>query len=374
MSEHTNLKYVHVDSKHRHASDSRTRFNVQIPHGFNHVTKVCVKDFSIPNTFSNTKNIDIQWVEYKNVGTLANPLWNSAIFQAVIPDEEKKPYMNNNEIQLMLQNVFTNTSQQQIKTLRKFNSDGDEVDVADQYSHKVVTTGQTTPLSIVVQYDSDNYKFTITPEDQSSNQGHIFMIFRDGDRLKETSIWEHLGFPKDSIPDLKAYKKVLSELINRKYHSGTLNYFDGLVFNNNNLVAKTINRPNKVIRSVSIPTNENHVKYIHIASDVLGKDGYTMKNGSAVKTNILESVPNTSQKFSYLHHSNEQLGFHDLKGISLSHFDIILLDENYNEFDEDSIDDFKCTIVFQEVQEVIQTQEQIRRYADIAYSMAHPNR
>jgi hypothetical protein len=369
--QHITLKYVHVDSKHRHPSDSRTRFNVQIPHGFNHVSKVCIKDFSIPNTFGNTKNIDIQWVEYKNVGTLANPLWHSAIFQAVIPDDEKKPYMNNNEIQLMLQNVFTNASGQQIKTLRKYNPNGDEVSVTDQYSHKVVTSGQTNPLGVVLQYDSDYYKFRITPEDQSSTQGHIFMIYRDADRLKETSIWEHLGFPKDSIPDFKGYRKVLSELIDRKYHPGG-GSFDGLVFNNNNLIAKTINRGNKVIRSVSVPTNENHVKYVHVASDVLGKDGFTMKNGSAIKTNILESVPNTSQKFSYLHHTNEQLGFHDLRGATLSHFDIILLDENFNEFDQDSIDDFKCTVVFQEVQEVIKTQEEIRRYNDISYRMGHP--
>ena len=371
MSDHKNLKYVHVDSKNRHPGDSRTRFNVQIPHGFNHCSRVCLKDFSIPNTFSNTKNISIQWAEFKNTGTLNNPQWHSAIFKANIPQDEINPYMDNNEIQTMLQSVYTNESNTKIITVRKFNQDGNEVDIADQFSHKIVTA-QTNPLSVIIQYDSDAFQFTITPEDQSSGSGHIFMIYRDDENTKETSIWEHLGFPKDSIPDFRMFKAVFTELQNKKYHAGAP--FEGALFNNNYLIAKCINRPNKVIRSIMIPINENHVKYIHVASDSLGKDGYVMKNGIAMKTNILESVPNTSQKFSYLHHSNETLSFHDLKGSKITHFDIILLDENFNEFDQDSIDDYKCVIVFEEVQEIIQTQEQIRRYADIAYSMGHPTR
>jgi hypothetical protein len=111
-----------------------------------------------------------------------------------------------------------------------------------------------------------------------------------------------------------------------------------------------------------------------VASDVLGNDGYMMKNGEAKKTNILATIPNTSQKFSFLHHTNEALSFHDLKKSKISHFDIILLDENMNEFDEDSIDDFKCTIVFEEVQEIVKTESDVRRAADIGYQMSHPTK
>lgn len=107
---------------------------------------------------------------------------------------------------------------------------------------------------------------------------------------------------------------------------------------------------------------------------MLGQDGYVMREGRAIRTNILETIPNVSSKFSFLHHSNETLSFHDLKGSILTHFDLILLDENMNEFDPDGIDDWKAVIVFQEVQQIVKTQEEIQRFNDIAYALGHPTR
>ena len=105
MSDHKNLKYVHVDSKNRHYGDSKTRFNVSIP-SFNHCTRVCLKDFSIANTFGNTDKIKINWIEIRNFGTVLLPKWKSAIFTAEINTENESTYRDNKQLQVKIHHIF----------------------------------------------------------------------------------------------------------------------------------------------------------------------------------------------------------------------------------------------------------------------------
>jgi hypothetical protein len=186
-----------------------------------------------------------------------------------------------------------------------------------------------------------------------------------------------MGFRKSDIYNKKSLETLFGRLQTGAYNGttpSTKNKFKPLLFNETNITAKAISATDRMISSVTTPSNENHIKYINIASDALGNDGYMMKNGEAKKVNILATIPNTSQKFSFLHHSNEALSFHDLKKSKITHFDIVILNEDLQEFDEDSIDDFKCLIVFEEVQEIIKTESDVRRAADIGYQMSHPTK
>ena len=59
-------KYVVIDSS-KHINQSVTAdFTVQVPHGLNNCSRVCVKSFTMPNNFHNVYgNIkEVQWVEF----------------------------------------------------------------------------------------------------------------------------------------------------------------------------------------------------------------------------------------------------------------------------------------------------------------------
>jgi hypothetical protein len=311
-------------------------------------------------------------------------VWKAAIFEGVILPEDIKKYRDNDDVKTVLQTIFTNTNGTQIVTKKRFDESFNEINTLNPNinDHKIDPTqssGQI--LEISSAYNSGTYRFEVTPQNQGNQgpnlEGHVFVLFYDIDDNKNIPIWELMGFRKSDIYNKKSLETLFGRLQTGAYNGttpSTKNKFKPLLFNETNITAKAISATDRMISSVTTPSNENHIKYINIASDALGNDGYMMKNGEAKKVNILATIPNTSQKFSFLHHSNEALSFHDLKKSKITHFDIVILNEDLQEFDEDSIDDFKCLIVFEEVQEIIKTESDVRRAADIGYQMSHPTK
>jgi len=358
----TQLKYVHIDSRERLRHETKGKFNVSLGHGFYDCSRVALKSLSIPNSFGNMHLKTLKWFEIVDSSAPGAPqrAYQAAIFEASIYEGEVEDYIDNAELQTLIQSAYEPSK---VLTRYMINLDGSK-GAGELITERRVFDGQTYTPDVVIQYDTDTYKFTITPTGQA-NRNHYFGLVDS-----ENSIFKSMGFETVLMNSEGQVYEFLNAIQNNAFEP---------TFNNNTAkldyltYMKNIrsNKPNKFLKADHVSRHENHVREINLCSDVLSVDSYTTKKGLCRPTNILETIVNTSAKFSYLHHSANTLYYHKIDGLKNT-FDIQLLDEDGKELTNLSCPDWKAVLIFETVEKIEYHKEAIKKYNNEGYRIGHP--
>ena len=85
MTERHHYKYVILDSSKENHNAVQAKFNVQIPHGITNASRVCVKSFSMPNSYHNVYGdlAKVRFVEFFRPTAGAD--WVYEIFNFSLP-------------------------------------------------------------------------------------------------------------------------------------------------------------------------------------------------------------------------------------------------------------------------------------------------
>jgi len=197
MSDSHTLKYVHVDTVNRKAGETKSRITVQVPQGLENCSRVALKSFSIATTFPNMVNKKIEWIEMIQTVDNGTNTWKAALFTILLNDlDPNQQYLDNVNLQSVLQTKFTNEGQAFIK---KTDISPDDLALTDngEYSHQV---GTETAMPITITYDTENSIFKISGTQNSATK-HKFMILYDDE--SDESLWPTMGFHQKKIKKIK---------------------------------------------------------------------------------------------------------------------------------------------------------------------------
>tara|TARA_Y100000385_G_C13067688_1_gene627492 strand:+ start:34 stop:1062 length:1029 start_codon:yes stop_codon:yes gene_type:complete len=336
-------KYVVIDSsKHINQSVSAD-FTVQIPHGLNNCSRVCVKSFTMPNNFHNVYgNIKkVQWVEFWKPSA-ASP-WQAQVFTATLNDG----YFLTADLVSEIQTAMTSLD-------NRFPGE----------------TGDTL-TSFSISHESTTLHNKILPN--SSTKQKMFALYSD----YENNVWRNLGFSNNKIIHTNEKIDDIITVLNGIADFTTFN--DGVRHNQILLrkyhIVYALNNASYQLRSDLVGHNENHPA-IYIASKKLGHDFYrshklddytVMANKEEYLALINIDVP----KFSHIQYNTETPFWSSLEGKSISSFDIQILDYTGQIFPRESLADFIMVLQFEEVKEIEFSKEEKMAYLDYAYKLAH---
>ena len=207
MSETSSLKYVHVDSVNRRAGESKSRITVQVPQALENCSRIALKSFSIPNTFSNKINKKIEWIEMVQTVENGNNIWKAALFTILLNDlDPNQQYLDNVNLQSVHQTKFTNEAQAFIlKT--EISDDGLAFTNSGQFSHSV---GSETAMPITITYDTENFIFKISGKQNVATKQKFMVLFDDE---SDQSLWPTMGYHNNKLIKKTKYHSFYLKLI-----------------------------------------------------------------------------------------------------------------------------------------------------------------
>ena len=172
-------KYVIIDSSKENHNSVDAKFKVQIPQGITGTTRVCVKSFSMPNSYHNIYG-DLKTVKFVE---FYRPTSGGDWVYEVFSFNLKEGYTETDNLFSEIQSKFTNAS-------------GNEITRESDGSTTVQHIGETdTPTIVSVSHNSSNYLNSLSFD--SGTQDKVIGLYVD-DQNKHT-IWESLGFDKRRI-------------------------------------------------------------------------------------------------------------------------------------------------------------------------------
>lgn len=365
---------MYIDSRKRKTTDKKNNLTITIPQGLDNCSRIALKSFSIANTFPNMINKKLQWVEFLQTGTLTNVVWKAAMFEINFDDlAEDQIYLDNLNLQLEIQTQFTNASGNKIiKTSIDESGNLGERSFVHQVDNETI-------MPITITYNPDIYKFSMYGSQESKHK--IMVLFDDE---SNGSVWESMGFDKDRLmkaSDIPAFLEKLE--IYKDAYNNQVNPIPGAeLYNTNttwtsqyylrdmyNTAANTVAL--RTIHATHASRHENDISEINICSD-LAECLITGNNGICQPTDILEKVVNNVPKYSYIHHHADTLYYHQLPKSNINHFNIRLLNHNYQLIDDDLMPDWTAVIIFEQTHEIEYHKEDIIAYQDRAYQLGHP--
>ena len=173
-------KHVIIDSSKENHNAVDAKFKVQIPRGITGTTRVCVKSFSMPNSYHNIYGDLIKTAKFVE---FYRPTPESDWVYEVFTFNLKEGYTETDNLFLEIQSKFTNAS-------------GNEITRESDGSTTVQHIGEIdTPTIVSVSHDSSNYLNSLSFD--SGTQDKVIGLYVD-DQNKHT-IWESLGFDKRRI-------------------------------------------------------------------------------------------------------------------------------------------------------------------------------
>lgn len=286
--------YIRFTSSNPSTTDSISQYDVNLPFPIENCISAHVKSFSMPNTAYNVieGNNIINWYETTGDGSING---NPALLEASI----KPGYYNIEHLCQVIQAAMNEKS---------------EAAVGSQTTRKMV------------------FQVTQIPSSTAQNKYHIQIIATDpigGAAVKkfaivsyDATIWSMLGFKE--VFQGTAIRGRFSSLVSAGNVSNPITSRS-----DTRLTALGTGVPNSSATIVAaFPPRDSHESY-HITSSLASAvNECQADNGVARHTNYLLTVPNTSQRYSWLQYIPTEPVFHDLKGINLNHFTIGLADEN----------------------------------------------
>ena len=172
-------KYVIIDSSKENHTSVDAKFKVQIPQGITGTTRVCVKSFSMPNSYHNIYG-DLKTAKFVE---FYRPTSGGDWVYEVFSFNLKEGYTETDNLFSEIQNKFTNAS-------------GNETTRESDGSTTLQRVGEIdTPAIVSDSLDSTNYLNSLSFD--SGTQGKV-IVGLYVDQNKHT-IWESLGFDKRRI-------------------------------------------------------------------------------------------------------------------------------------------------------------------------------
>ena len=335
-------KYVVIDSSKHINQSVKADFTVQVPHGLNNCSRVCVKSFTMPNNFHNVYGDikEVQWVEFWKPSATSN--WKAQVFTATLNDG----YFLTADLVSEIQTAMTSLE-------NRFDTETGDTLTAFAISHETTTLHN-----------------TILPN--SAGKQKMFALYSD----YENNVWRNLGFSNNKIIHTN---EVITDILPVLNGITDFTSFNDGIRHNQNILRKyhIVYAQNNTspIRSDLVGHNENHPA-IYIASKKLGHDFYrshkiddhtVMANKEEYLALINIDVP----KFSHIQYSTDTPMWSSLENKSISSFDIQILDYTGQIFPRGSLADFIMVLQFEEIKEIEFSKEEKMAYLDYAYKLAH---
>ena len=116
---------------------------------------------------------------------------------------------------------------------------------------------------------------------------------------------------------------------------------------------------------------------MYLASNVFSSNSIGSRNDDGImttmKTNLLETIHVNVSRYSHIHLSKfgSEILWHDMDNVSLSHFDLKLMDEHHN-INTKGVQNYKCCLIIETTDPDHREKELMyKKYNRQAYAMAH---
>ena len=352
-------KYVIIDSSKENHNSVDAKFKVQIPQGITGTTRVCVKSFSMPNSYHNIYG-DLKTAKFVE---FYRPASDGDWVYEVFSFNLKEGYTETDNLFSELQSKFTNTS-------------GNEITRESDGSTIVQHVGQTdTPTLVSVSHDSSNYLNSLSFD--SGTQDKVIGLYVD-DQNKHT-IWESLGFDKRRIVKSTDLVDIQTEL-NALPPGASASYIQSALRVDQTAFLRGCNSSvaaeYRTLVSPHAGTHENH-NGIYIASQALGNDTMVARSVDdttmvAHSSDVLQFINNDVPRFSHLAYHAEVPMWNVLTKNYLNNFDIEIRDHKGHLFPRSAIADFVMVLMFEVVHEINENIDEVVAYQAQAYREGHP--
>lgn len=347
-----NKHYVYVDSRNRNKTEPVNNFTVHLHNPIKNVVRCGVVNFVCPNTSYNVHalNNKFEWFEVY-LDTTANTTYYYRTFA------------------ITLDIGYYNISKLCQTIVDKMNATTDRTN-----------TGES-PTLYTFSPDDDDYRISITGASANSAAANRYwgFLMENDDKVFNNSIVHHiLSYSRSQV----LTREQLDTIGN--LHGGGEGVTTKVPTDGRFAQALAQSRTNLTPEERTLKANFSYSEnqsLIHLASDILSENSSRMvlNNGKSdtMKTNILESINVTVNRWSYIsmNKSANDILYHSLEGINISHFDLKLLNEHYLLFPDGdaSTVEFKACIVFETSDDTHHAAmtEMYRNYNISGYRQAH---
>jgi len=331
------LHYIYVNSQDKKKDECICDFTINLHNPITSVKRIGVSSFTSSNNSYNVnnKNNRVRWLEQKvdSVGSLTRTM------TVIIPPG----YYGIHELLTLIVNLMTASTEAKDK-------DGNVIAAGRLYAGEAKVTYT---YSI-----NENYQISILATSSSSPASNKYWgFFSPIKEMKNNLLHSILGL------------EMLSQITD--------------VQDITNLNKADFKRSVTTLTDLSLRTLQANHSYsenssiLFLASSVLSNHSITSKNEGGImtsqKTNILETIQINVSRYSHIHFSKfgSDILWHDMDNVSLSHFDLKLLDEHHN-INREGVANYRCVIVIETLDPDHKEKELMyKEYNRQAYALAH---
>jgi len=354
MTERHHYKYVILDSSKENHNAVQAKFNVQIPHGITNASRVCVKSFTMPNSYHNVYGdlTKVRFVEFYRPTAGGN--WVYEIFNFTLPEG----YLETDDLITEIQTKFTNAS-------------GNEITRESDGATTVQHVGHTdTPTTVTVSHNTSSYLNTLVFDSGAQHKAIGLLV---EDQNKHT-IWESLGFDKRRIlkeSDIVGIRDLLNDL-----PSGAFPSFLNVDHVRGCSSTTASSAQDRTLTSPHAGTHENQPG-LYIASKALGNDTMVGKSAEdsvmvAHHSDVLQYINKTVGKYAHITYHSEVPMWNVLTKNYINSFDIEIRDHKGHLYPRSAIADFVLVLMFETVEEMEYNKDDLVAYNAMAYRVGHP--
>jgi len=328
------LHYIYVNSQDKKADEVVSDFTINLHNPITSVKRVGISSFTTSNNSYNVNvnNNKVRWLE-QQVDNMGQPTRN---MEVIIPEG----YYSINELLTLIVRLMTGTT------------------IATDKDGNVIQRNIASEAKVTYSYSiNENYEVSIIGTSSSNTVSNKYWGFYSHlSDMKNNLIHSILGFEMISqITNTRNITSLNKDYFKRSYTGAALSL-----------------RTLKANHSYS----ENN-SLLYLASSVLSNNSITSRNEgglmTSMKTNILETIHINVSRYSHIHLSKfgSDILWHDMDNVSLSHFDLKLLDAHYN-INKEGIANYRCCIVVETIEPDHREKELMyKEYNRQAYALAH---
>lgn len=345
-----NRHYVYIDSRNRNPHEQTNNFTVHLNNALKNVVRCGVVSFTCPNTSYNVVHTNriIRWFEIHHITGIGY-------------------FYRTFEIELTI--GYKNISDLLSEITTKMNSTGSRALASE------------TITSYSFGFDPD-YRVELSAAASSSVQSNRwwgFLVEDDEQEFNHSILHNVLSLSRSQI----LTQTQLDTIANKEGEASPsglktpVGVFISAIHQSQTVYDVALSRTLKAPFSYS----ENN-PLIHLASNMLSENSTRLvtKNGISFtqKTNVLEQIPITVNRWSWVQMSKSanEILWHSLDNINLTHFDLQLLNDHYNMYLEGATHvEYKACICFETVDaDNSDMIEMYKAYNASGYSQAHSTR
>ncbi len=287
-------EYIRFSSRNAPA-DGQSLYTINLPKTIQNATSCHVKSFSMPNTAFNvtTKNNSFEW--YETIGNNTNP---PPILQATIP---AKFYT--------IEDLITTIATEMTTVSQSTKASGDTL-------ASLTFTMSQIPSTTTV--DTFHIELTGTIDAGGTNTAQKKFC----PKVYKGSIWTMLGFAETFRVEPTHHGRVNPVLEPNLILNPITTRGDGRF---KSITATTTG--SNATKTAAFSPRDSHECY-HITSSLADAVYEVEADGVSRHTNYLLTVPNSSNRYSWIHYLPTEPVFHNLHGVNLNQFTIGLADED----------------------------------------------